>query len=120
MTFTGSIGSGWDVVNIKNVLKPPVTATLSGGDDVGNVSSYFFNVNPKSISVSEPNAVHIVPTQNNGFYIESQGIVLRKLSISGTTGFRPSATKLSKDNRLPANADEPTGFFESYQTKELV
>ena len=119
MTFTGGWDSGWNVVNIRNVLKPPITAMLVGGDDVGNTSSYFFNVNPKAIALSEPSAVHIVPTQNNGFYIESQGIVLRRLSIAGTTGFRPSATKLSDEYLLPRNLNEPTGFLNHIKLRNL-
>lgn len=119
MTFTGGWDSGWNVIDIKSVLKPPVTAAFTGGDAVGNASSYFFNVNPKAIAVSEPNAVHVVPTQNNGFYVESQGTVLRRLSISGTTGFRPARSKLNDDQLLPNNPDEPTGYLNHIKLRNL-
>ena len=119
LKFTGGWDSGWNVLDVKSVLKPDVVGSLTGGDDVANVSSYFFNVNPKSISLSEPNATHIIPTQNNGFYIESQGIVLRRLSISGTTGYRPSATKLAPSDLLPNNLNEPTGFLNHIKLRNL-
>ena len=119
MTFTGGWDSGWNVIDVKSVLKPPVTAAFTGGDEVGNATDYFFNVNPKAIAVSEPNAVHIVPTQNNGFYVESQGTVLRRLSISGTTGFRPARSKLNEDQLLPNNPDEPTGYLNHIKLRNL-
>ena len=119
LQFTGGWDSGYNVIDIKSVLKPDIVGTLTGGDDVANTSSYFFNVNPKAISMSEPNATHIIPTQNNGFYIESQGVVLRRLSISGTTGYRPSAGKLASSDLLPNNLNEPTGFLNHIKLRNL-
>lgn len=53
-------------------------------------STFFsFNVNPKSMSVEEPAAATIVPTQD-GQYIEHQGQIYKNIQLGGTTGLRPN------------------------------
>ncbi len=58
-------------------------------------AEYYFTVPPKSHEMTEPYATNIIPTQNNGKFIESQGVILRDITITGTTGLRPN--KLSRD-----------------------
>ena len=55
-------------------------------------SEYFFTVPPKSITITEPATVQIQPTIGHGYLIEHQGSLLKQLSVSGTTGFRPMST----------------------------
>ena len=54
-------------------------------------SEYFFTVSPKTIHVSEPSTVSIQPTMGRNYHIEHQGSLLKQLSVTGTTGFRPMA-----------------------------
>lgn len=123
--FTGGWDSGWNVVNVKTAFRDNfnVVGILTGGDDIANTVSYFFNINPKSISLSEPNAVHIVPTQNNGFYIESQGTIMRSLSISGTTGFRPNIQNIPTNSTTKeakfVEGEEDTGFVNHIKLRNL-
>jgi len=62
------------------------------GIDVSHAVEFAFNVNPKSLSLDEPAAVQIIPTQD-GQYVEHQGQIYKNISISGTTGMRPNRTK---------------------------
>lgn len=52
---------------------------------------YFFTVPPRSIGVTEPGTVQIQPTLGRNYLVEHQGSLLKQLTISGTTGFRPNA-----------------------------
>lgn len=54
---------------------------------------FFFPVSPKEISLTEPPAVNIQFTQD-GKVVEHQGNVLKNLTVSGTTGFRPMQGQL--------------------------
>ena len=123
--FTGSFGNGWNQAGIESVLGHNTISSLTGGDDVANVGSYFFNVNPKAISLTEPFTTQITPTQNAGYYIESQGIVLRSLTISGTTGFRPNISSVATDhttNFAPIDQNgetESTGYINHIKLRNL-
>lgn len=57
----------------------------------GQILEFAFNMNPKQMSMEEPNSVVITPTQN-GQFVENQGQIFKNISISGTTGLRPNAT----------------------------
>ena len=112
--YKSGLGTGWNVANTESLLGFDLTNSMTGGDQMANVSSYFFNLHPSAMSLSEPFATHIVPTQGSGIYTESQGVVLRTLSISGTTGYRPAISKIrtnAKDNVIPHVVGEPTGFL---------
>jgi len=50
---------------------------------------YPFLVPPSTIDLGEPSASEVVPTQDGGIYVESQGQLLKDLTVEGTTGFRP-------------------------------
>jgi hypothetical protein len=74
------------------------------------------------MNVSEPFATHIVPTQNGGFFAESQGVVLRTLTIAGTTGYRPSLSSVPSDRQdgtIPHQQGEPTGFLNLLKLRNL-
>ena len=112
--YKTGFGTGWNVANPDTLLGFDLTNSLTGGDQVANVSSYFFNLHPNSMGVSEPFATQIVPTQGSGVYMESQGVVLRSLSISGTTGYRPSIQKVrnaDRDRVIPHITNEATGYL---------
>ena len=59
----------------------------TGGNDH---AEYYFRVPPKVNEISEPFATTIVPTQNNGIYVESQGSLIKQIRVQGTTGLRPN------------------------------
>ena len=42
-------------------------------------------LNPQSITLTEPFALTQTPTVGGGLYIEEEGIIARRLSITGTT-----------------------------------
>lgn len=48
---------------------------------------------PKAITMDEPFAAEITPTQQGGLYVEESGIVQRTLRIRGNTGFKPRKLK---------------------------
>ena len=60
-------------------------------------SEYFFTVPPRSIALSEPSTMEITPMLDRSFIIEHQGSLLKNLSVSGTTGFRPATVETRKD-----------------------
>lgn len=55
-----------------------------------NAIEFVFKMNPQSLSMNEPAAVQIVPTQGGGQFIEHQGSIYKDITIAGTTGLRPS------------------------------
>ena len=48
---------------------------------------------PESITMDEPFAVELTPTQQGGLYAEENGIIQRTIRIKGNTGFKPRALK---------------------------
>lgn len=103
--------------------------------DVALIREFIFRVNPKSMSIEEPAAVTIVPTQDGGQFIEHQGQIYKNISLNGTTGMRPNRTKpggiipvlnvvnpffkpnLDKETGLPTG--ERTGFDDLIQLRNL-
>jgi hypothetical protein len=109
----GILGGGWANANMSSLLAMDLSGVL-GEDPNKQASSYFFNLHPKAINLSEPFATQIIPTQGGGVYTESQGVILRTLSITGTTGYRPSLANVSptsKDGTIPWTPGEPTGYL---------
>ena len=107
--FTG----GWSSADVNSLLGMDLNSML-GEDKLRQASSYFFNLHPKAINVTEPFATHIIPTQGGGIYTESQGIILRPMTITGTTGYRPSIAGQSSTDRsnvIPWTAGEETGYL---------
>lgn len=118
----GLWGGGWSAAKANSLLSSSIDSGLLGNGDVYGTSSYFFNLHPKSMNVSEPFATHIVPTQNGGFFAESQGVVLRTLTIAGTTGYRPSLSSVPSDRQdgtIPHQQGEPTGFLNLLKLRNL-
>ena len=102
-----------------SLFKDPRTAVKIPGTDIeenGFIHEFEFNVNPSDMDLEEPAAVTIVPTQNQGQFIEHQGSIFKNISISGTTGMRPNKKAtgaftpsiINPDTLLPG--DEKTGF----------
>jgi len=121
----GFFGGGWAPLNVNSLLGSDLNSLASGmlgGDQVANVQSYFFNMHPKSMNVSEPFATHIVPTQGGGMYVESQGVLLRQMTLTGTTGYRPAMTHVvtqNPDNVIPHTLNEPTGYLNFLKLRNL-
>jgi len=122
---SGILGGGWAEVNVNTLLGFDVTSAASsmlGGDKVANVQSYFFNMHPRNINVSEPFATHLIPTQGGGVYSESQGSILKQITMSGTTGYRPSkvhTVTADVNNVIPHEVDEPTGYLNFLKLRNL-
>ena len=76
-----------------SLFKDPRIAVKIPGTDIeenGFIHEFEFNMNPSDMDLEEPAAVTIVPTQNQGQFIEHQGVIYRNITISGTTGLRPN------------------------------
>lgn len=58
---------------------------------------------PKSYQLSEPFAVETTPTQGGGLYVEENGIIQRRITIQGHTGWRPRQLKLRMGDTFAAN-----------------
>lgn len=73
-----------------------------GPSALGNFSttSFFFPVNPESISISTPYAVQVTPTMG-GIVEEHSGAVFYNITISGTTGVIPEIDFLQGTHRSP-------------------
>jgi len=54
----------------------------------GNFNEFRFNINPQNITMKEPFAIDILPTQT-GYAIQHSGCVTREITINGTTGVHP-------------------------------
>jgi len=122
---SGMLGGGWAPVNVTTLLGfdlSGLSAQMLGGDQLANVNSYFFNLHPKAMGLTEPFATQLIPTQGGGIYAESQGTILRSLAISGTTGYRPKyvhTPSLSEDKTIPWEVNEPTGFLNFLKLRNL-
>ncbi len=60
---------------------------------------------PRSYQLSEPFSVEAQPTQGGGLYVEENGIVLRRITIQGHTGWKPRQLKLRLGDAFPAILD---------------
>ena len=113
----GFLGGGWSKATINSLLGfdlGGIRAGALGGDQIAGVNSYFFNLHPREMTLTEPYATQLMPTQGGGVYAESQGSILRSLTISGTTGYRPSKVHTvtsNLDNVIPHEINEPTGYL---------
>jgi hypothetical protein len=122
---SGMLGGGWAPINVTTLLGfdlSGLSAQMLGGDQLANVNSYFFNLHPKAMSLTEPFATQLIPTQGGGVYAESQGTIFRNLSMTGTTGYRPKyvhTPTLSADKTIPWEANEPTGFLNFLKLRNL-
>ncbi len=82
----------YDIQTKKVIDSPGLDPKGKGGY---TTAEYYFTVPPKSHEMTEPYATNIVATQNNGKFIESQGVIFRDITIAGSTGLRPN--KLTRD-----------------------
>lgn len=96
-------------------------ASLISGGRASAPNQYFFRVAPQSVAISEPMTVTIKPMQNGSYVTEHHGSLMKKLAISGTTGFRPeymsSKSSFVDERGLPP--DEVTGHFNFIQLLNL-
>jgi nucleoid-associated protein YgaU len=84
---------------------------------MGGLLGYLFPLilPPKSYQLSEPFTVEVTPTQGGGLYTEENGIVQRRITIQGNTGWRPRPLKLRGGNAFAATLDPAKKSF----TREL-
>jgi len=78
-------------------------------------NEYFFPTPPKVISLAEPTTTVVKPLQGRGYTIETQGVLIRPLNISGTTGFRPAATISPPSGVFGQTAPAIAGIIEAGQ-----
>lgn len=92
---------------------------------------HLLNLNPQDISLDEPFATSVRPSQGGGKYVESRGMVMKSGSIRGTTGFMPprapyaqhmvgpSFNEATAQDILNGGYEKRTGFFEFYRLRRL-
>lgn len=83
------------------ILRPNDTATSITGSEGSYV---LLSLNPQQISMREPFATAVIPTQGGGKIIESRGQIIKTATISGTTGYLPQAPD------APATSPSPPPF----------
>lgn len=117
-----------DADAIESYTKPvDASALRSTNSDALAAVEFKFPMAPKSMSIDEPAAVQIVPTQNGGQFIEHQGQIYKNITVSGTTGLRPNRKAggiipvfditISNGNGLAS--DERTGFDDLIDLRNL-
>ena len=98
-----TIPYGFRVVKSKNeegaLSKFPSPMDFLHGAIGDNNCSYYFPVNPESISISTPFAVQVTPTLG-GVVEEHSGAVFYNITVSGTTGIIPEINITSGIPRL--------------------
>lgn len=67
-----------------------------------------FPTPPKMYEIVEPASTTIVPTQDGGKFVESQGSIFKDIRIGGTVGLRPHPR--ANTNLLPAGFTKATGI----------
>lgn len=113
---------------------PAVTQSTIGGIGTDPDTIHLLNLNPESLSYSEPIATAVDTGQGGGKVVESRGGVLKSISISGNTGLLPpksphanhfkalpsstSISSLTGDANL-IDVTQSTGFFEFYRLRQL-
>jgi len=56
----------------------------------GGAALYYFTTPPQSYELSEPASTQVIPTQDGGKFVESQGSIFKDIRLGGTVGFRPN------------------------------
>lgn len=86
----------------------------------GFTNRYRLQLNPQSITQTEPFSINIVPTQA-GVFTENQGFVLKDLTISGTTGIRPRpGISGVTEGGLTPTAGGKTGYQEFLDFRNFI
>lgn len=89
-------------------------------DKQGKAALYEFITPPSSYEVIEPAAIVVVPLQDGGKYVESQGNLFKEIRVSGTVGLRPSlVTGLTEAESVIASVSlEKPAFFNTFSRDE--
>lgn len=89
-----------------------VPSDIMSGVGAGFQASFLFPfmLNPKMIKMSEPFTVELTPTQGGGLFVEENGIIMREITITGDTGFKPRNLKGSPGFVLSALKTEKRSF----------
>ena len=92
----------------------PNASQASGSKKPDGPTEFIFRVNPKNITITEPAAVDIQPTQDGGQFIEHQGSIYKNITIRGTTGLRPNKGVGALSSVIPiVNVANPLAAFEA-------
>lgn len=81
-------------------------------------AEYFFRVPPKSFEIGEPMSTHIVPTQNNGMFIESHGNIFKQIKLQGTTGLRPNKSSVTPE-QIPLLSASVDSIVQTFTTSPI-
>ena len=93
-TDISAVSSNWRIStrnNSRNLYALALIDLQATEDDRATTYSqeFIFDINPRSMELTEPAAVVVVPTQDGGQFIEHQGQIYKNIQISGTMGLRP-------------------------------
>jgi hypothetical protein len=67
---------------------------------------YEFITPPSSYEIAEPAAITVVPLQDGGKYVESQGNLFKEIRVAGTVGLRPGPVS----NQIIPGLEQATGI----------
>lgn len=87
LRFMYSIG----LLNLDTFQQVAIPGADPANEYKGRGEPWFtFPTPPQQYEISEPAATTIIPTQDGGKYVESQGNIFKEIRISGTVGLRPN------------------------------
>lgn len=81
-------------------------------------AEYNFSVAPRSLEIGEPFSTHVVPTQNNGMFVESHGSIFKQIKLSGTTGIRPNKST-SLPDQIPLLSGSVDYFVQTFSQSPI-
>ena len=98
-----------------------ISSTLNSAfNSVLNTTKYRLQLNPQSITQSEPFSINIIPTQT-GVASEHQGFVTKDLVISGTTGILPFKSVSGPPvNGIIPQMPQKTGYQEFLDFRNFI
>lgn len=114
--YNPTVGSLYGIslfdLDLREVISVPANADPSR---TRTSAEYFFTVPPKAHDMSEPFATNIVHTQGGGKFVESHGVLTRTVTLSGTTGIRPSQ-KAGRLATVPLFGEALTNIQDTLET----
>ena len=70
------------------IMNSIVSGTIGELASVSSFTELKLNINPQNITITDPFAISILPTQT-GYAVQHAGNIIRDITISGTTGVHP-------------------------------
>lgn len=112
-----SLGYSFKVVRVKGGNKPK-PADFNGS----SWKQFFLQINPQELVQDEIFAIEVTPTFS-GVFVEHQGITLKDIRISGTTGLSPKRRGTSgsfPQTGAPVSGSGRSGYVEFHELRNYI